>query len=113
MTKLKPCPFCGGEATIMPRYRDEETGELKQDVCCRGCDCSTDVYSVEKQAIQAWNNRQPLQDVLEQLEKEKRIVDRQLEGATKYKYYKQIDLHTSYKNGLIFVKDLIIKALGK
>lgn len=61
MTKLKPCPFCGGEAklhdcmlleneTMAVRY------EGKKGVHCTVCNIATMPMS-EEEAIETWNRR--------------------------------------------------------
>ena len=56
MTKLKPCPFCGGEAYIC--RTDFLNSESFYGVRC--CDCessSSQQYDTELEAIKAWNTR--------------------------------------------------------
>ena len=50
-TKLKPCPFCGGEASMYIAYDDGYY------VCCDECGCGLPVYNTEEEAIEAWNRR--------------------------------------------------------
>ena len=54
IAELKPCPFCGGEASL---YVDGLNGSF---VMCRKCHASTDDYSGkagDELAIKAWNAR--------------------------------------------------------
>ena len=51
MTKLKPCPFCGGEASTYVAYDDGYY------VCCDECGCGLPVYNTEEEAVEAWNKR--------------------------------------------------------
>ena len=54
MTKLKPCPFCGGEAYIAHR-RDERFWNY---YCgCVDCGVETLGHDRKKEAIEAWNRR--------------------------------------------------------
>ena len=48
--KLKPCPFCGGEAKIL-NVDDRYT------VKCRSCFCGTGIYKDSGRASEAWNRR--------------------------------------------------------
>ena len=61
--KLKPCPFCGGEAEV---YRAPNTGGKGAVVACRECQCGTSPYSFSWDlgfeenkwlAIERWNMR--------------------------------------------------------
>lgn len=49
--KLKPCPFCGGEAII-----DSFVG-VGWIVICNKCDASIGYKETEQEAIDAWNRR--------------------------------------------------------
>ena len=49
-TKLKPCPFCGGEAYI-------DVYDDKLYVRCHGCESMTALYDDNQEAIDAWNTR--------------------------------------------------------
>lgn len=54
--KLKPCPFCGGEASplIKPFIGADGSGLVIE---CDRCWCSTGYYETEAEAIEAWNTR--------------------------------------------------------
>lgn len=57
--KLKPCPFCGGEATILATHLSPHTdAPMDFAVQCRLCCASTIRYRAKKQyAIDDWNRR--------------------------------------------------------
>ena len=65
--QLAKCPFCGGEAIKSAfswwNISDEFTIE------CTVCDARTTVLKSEE-AIKAWNNRKPLERVIERLEEQ-------------------------------------------
>lgn len=76
MTKLKPCPFCGGEAEIV------KDGIIKPyKARCNNADnkCCVMVvtawFSTKQEAIEAWNQRA----------KEKEPAERQLQQAQRSK----------------------------
>ena len=52
MDKLKPCPFCGGEAEL---YEDDCSSKFY--VCCEACGCSTALHWREEYVIEVWNRR--------------------------------------------------------
>ena len=59
-TKLKPCPFCKGEAGVMSK-----------DWCfvfCKECDAEADSYETIAEAIDAWNRRDTETELLEALQ---------------------------------------------
>lgn len=68
--KLKPCPFCGGEARL--QRKNKKHGYY---VICKKCGCRTPYFqyqfdSLEKlreTAIEAWNTRKPVERILERL----------------------------------------------
>lgn len=47
--KLKPCPFCGGEAATV-----FNSGGW---IYCKDCDGQTGYYRTPEEAIEAWNGR--------------------------------------------------------
>ena len=57
---LKPCPFCGGEATIRI-LRGKDGWRDRYAVLCRydegGCGAESGLYHYEEEAIEAWNRR--------------------------------------------------------
>ena len=58
MTKLKPCPFCGGNAVI--RKNEERVKPFM--VRCGNMGCGllmvmTDYFATEEEAIEVWNRR--------------------------------------------------------
>lgn len=62
--KLKPCPFCGGEARLVLNAKRKIYGkdEYRTGVvaCCNVCEARM-FYGSEKLAIEAWNRRSQLE----------------------------------------------------
>lgn len=60
---LLPCPFCGGEA---------EVNLMLGNYCVTCTECMGSVFPArgmtKEEAIQAWNTRKPVDDVLDELE---------------------------------------------
>lgn len=67
MSELKRCPFCGGEA-IPIRYRNG--WDEWWQVHCTNCHISQTGSNrhKEEEAVEEWNTRKPVDDVLERLE---------------------------------------------
>lgn len=58
MERLKPCPFCGGNAKI---YSGEQNFLIYKQKCysvfCELCKCATQYEGTEKEAVEDWNKR--------------------------------------------------------
>lgn len=87
--KLKPCPFCGGNAKV------RETGYRKWDGSHRRfyiveCECCTVNIENDKkeEAITSWNTRKPMDRIVEQLEK--------LRQEYPYKVVGEYDTYSTY-----------------
>lgn len=73
---LKPCPFCGGEATVYYAPGNDIAGIPCFGVACDNCktmigtvkDGATDFYRTPQEAVEAWNTRLPMDRIVEQLE---------------------------------------------
>lgn len=70
--ELEPCPFCGGEATTS--HGSNAAGQFFF-VSCEECGCRTrdfykwfDSENYEIKAVEAWNTRKPIDEIVEQLE---------------------------------------------
>lgn len=62
MIKLKPCPFCGGEAMLCSRWREGISNRKMFWVKCKVCEVSQSYHSLGgyksgTRAIRAWNRR--------------------------------------------------------
>lgn len=71
--RLKPCPFCGGHAvlgkatmTIVVDGKDK----MGYFAYCLNCECRMPKYRKKESAIEAWNRREPIGKIVEQLEME-------------------------------------------
>ena len=61
MDKLKPCPFCGGEAELFKDQHDTLKIGYDYFVWCCDVECNggTDEYTKSDLAIKKWNTRTP------------------------------------------------------
>lgn len=60
--KLLNCPFCGGKAHVSEETRDESgTIMCGHIVWCGGCNCQTELFSEQYDAITAWSTRKQLE----------------------------------------------------
>ena len=72
--KLKPCPFCGGEAEFRTSLIDVTGGwHTVVYVWCPTCEARSHrvFYTAESDKIEAaerWNRREPIDRIVEQLE---------------------------------------------
>ena len=69
MSELKCCPFCGGEAKIATYDWGYSVKEYW--IYCNPCDCASGRYHSKEEAINAWNTRTPMANIVEKLEEEK------------------------------------------
>lgn len=84
MSELKRCPFCGGEAEIRVNHeRIGNEGYKTKQVICKSCHLQTEPkicdgyynkYYTDEEAVEAWNTRKPMDDIVERLEEESRFV---------------------------------------
>lgn len=81
--ELKPCPFCGGEAELV------ELGIKVWSPRCTQCECKLNqVYRSKQKAVEAWNIRKPMDEIVDKLEKaakiyrDKAVIELSTEGHT-------------------------------
>jgi Lar family restriction alleviation protein len=53
--KIKPCPFCGYNAS---EYSKKSKGITWYRIACKGCRATTDLYNNKENAYEAWNMRE-------------------------------------------------------
>lgn len=73
MSELKRCPFCGGKAHVEAhKFYEEKTKDFTVKtfgIICDNCHTSGgQFYKSEQEAIETWNTRKPVDDVLVRLE---------------------------------------------
>lgn len=70
-TKLKPCPFCGGEVEMS----SEKVDAIREvyNFHCDNCDMVTfyDFPNDREKTIKTWNTRKPIDDILAELSERK------------------------------------------
>ena len=64
--ELLPCPFCGGEAKIATYDWGHSVKEYW--IYCNPCDCASGRCHSKEGAINAWNTRTPMANILKKLE---------------------------------------------
>ena len=114
MDKLKPCPFCGGEAELFKDQHDTLKIGYDYFVWCCDVECNggTDEYTKSDLAIKKWNTRTPDKESVNNAQRYKEENTKlQLEMLTLETKYK--GLYTArqnierYKEALERVKFLI------
>ena len=57
--RLKPCPFCGGEASIVKNSGCSSLNGMPYDslIQCLKCEISQNGWAPENQVIEEWNKR--------------------------------------------------------
>lgn len=69
MSELKKCPFCGGKAIVKLQYAaNEDVITTKQCVVCKVCGAAGITSFSKEYAIEAWNERKPVERALQRLE---------------------------------------------
>lgn len=96
--RLKPCPFCGGEARLYGNSKPigARMKHYQVAVCTNDdCGCRTSPCETVEDAIYKWNTRTPMANIVEKLE-EKHI---DISGNT--------SLHYLYSEGYIDALDYV------
>ena len=94
--KLLPCPFCGGKPFVYT------TGSVScgfyVEIICENCGCRTD-RAYEEVASEVWNTRKPMERIVEQLEEELKLADKEKERCAKENPL-QFDSAKGYTTGI-------------
>ena len=89
--RLKPCPFCGGEARITKLPKSVKPKAFH--IGCSQCGAVKILFMTEEEAIRQWNTRKPMDRIVERLKEYQRnyssgrggftdeLVDRVLRNA--------------------------------
>lgn len=93
MRELRRCPFCGGEAEIRKEVDTsfmDGVAFVAYKVVCSKCWASplpNNYYGDKQEAIDRWNRRKPIDEIVEQLEVEKERALELFDGNSRYKGY--------------------------
>ena len=84
-TKLKPCPFCGGEAVVIG----------VSTIWCENEDCGCEFTNINKEKlIKGWNTRKPVDAMVERLNNKLKQKNKLflLEDRDAMKYFYEMNL---------------------
>ena len=116
--KLLPCPFCGGEAVIY-HQSSKYTNRDGNFVHCMECGCRTKLFEcygnttkthedTKQEAIEAWNTRKPMEQIVERLEEELKLSDIEKERCIRenpLQFDEAKGYSTGISNAIDFVKE--------
>ena len=95
--KIKKCPFCGGEAKKTVIH--EDILHVKYwGIRCTVCGCKTSGWQDVNKAIEAWNTRKPMENMVNKLDK---MLQSDCCGMYDMSYER------AYNNGIYDVMDMI------
>ena len=114
MSELKRCPFCGGKAKI------DKTIANTVSVECTVCHASSRMIlctegDIEQKAIEAWNTRKPMQNIVERLEEEYHEIDKSKKESYENGDWERFDMFTNLNRGIykaIAIVNTIVKEEG-
>lgn len=92
--KLKPCPFCGGEAHF-PTVTETWIG-------CKSCGFETPYTEDKEWLVNTWNTRKPIEKIVEQLEEKRKAY---YEDYNLYKCERDLGNVDGLKNAIEIVKE--------
>ena len=109
MSELKRCPFCGGEAEIL----EHDNGwAIWNCVMCKSCRVGqywNKAYTKEE-AVKAWNNRKPMERILERLDKKVNFVDGKI--TQKINLGHQVEYDQQFMNGVMYAATIVKEEEG-
>lgn len=92
------CPFCGGELAIRKWIAfDGESFSLKCNT--DGCVLNVDSFRDKEELIRKTNTRKPMQNIVEQLEEELKLADKEKRRCASENML-QFDRAVGYANGI-------------
>lgn len=110
--RLKPCPFCGGDAKL---EINREMGGTQYQVLCTNCPTTVGRHWFWKKedAIKAWNTRKPMDRIVEALEEEIEYCEKQADkiSATSFSIVNglkrniYIEKISAYRDAIIIVEE--------
>ena len=91
--KLLPCPFCGGKVEMVKSF-----SMVINYIQCEECLVDFMFCQEEDDVIKLWNNRKPMQEIVERLEDEV--------TALKTKCYVNVEFDTGIFKAIEIVKEV-------
>ena len=90
--KLLPCPFCGGQARISSdteATRDANGRLWAFTIVCDSCCATSGLCYSSEMAEKSWNNRKPMEQIIQQLEKEQEELETDMWARENDNWYGQ------------------------
>lgn len=102
MSEIKRCPFCGGEGEV------HEYNSFWYKAGCNNQKCflyiTAQVFNSKEKAVEAWNTRKPMKNIVKRLEKEgqtmseaKSMVKYGKASPSSHRYYKAVSVKKAIK----------------
>ena len=99
--RLKPCPFCGGEARTRDLSIKIPYDGIAHFVECCQCDVRSGIsFDGEQGAIETWNTRKPIDRIVEALENQSHTWK-----PSSKEWWKQSNTTISLKKAIEIVKN--------
>lgn len=113
--KLLPCPFCGGEAELIGHYIKGVPNDFQYFVRCKKCKARPQqfyTFKKKEKAVEAWNTRRPMELIVDRLEKELYLADKEKERSAKENPL-QFDSAKGYANGVAVAIEIVKEEGGE